>query len=96
MIDRLHAAVEARQVLRLQYRDPSGSETQREVEPLCLSFWGGSWTLGAWCRLREDFRNFRPDRIAAVEATGAVFEDVGARGLDAYLHAVGVKSQDRD
>ncbi|HET6782522.1 MAG TPA: YafY family protein [Pseudoxanthomonas sp.] len=89
MIDRLHGAVEARQVLRMQYRDPSGSETTREVEPLCLTFWGGSWTLGAWCRLRGDFRNFRPDRIVDVEATGETFVEIAGRDLDAYLQAVG-------
>ena len=94
LIDRLHGAVEARQVLRLQYRGPSGSETRREVEPLCLTFWGGSWTLGAWCRLRADFRNFRPDRIVAMEATGAAFEETADRGLDAYLRSVGAKPQE--
>ena len=94
MIDRLHATVEARQVLRLQYRDPSGNETAREVEPLCLTFWGGSWTLGAWCRLREDFRNFRPDRIVGVETTGEVFAEVAGRDLNAYLRAVGNPQQD--
>ena len=93
MIDRLREAIEARHVLRLQYRDPSGSETDREVEPLCLSFWGGAWTLGAWCRLRKDFRNFRPDRILAMDATKAVFEETAERGLDAYLQAVGVEAQ---
>ncbi len=94
MIDRLHAAVEARQVLRLQYRDPSGNETVREVEPLCLTFWGGSWTLGAWCRLRGDFRNFRPDRIVGVEATGEAFAEIAGRDLNAYLRAVGNPQQD--
>ncbi|MGH8027568.1 MAG: helix-turn-helix transcriptional regulator [Pseudoxanthomonas sp.] len=89
MIDRLHGAVEAHQALRLQYRDPSGSETRREVEPLCLTFWGGSWTLGAWCRLREDFRNFRPDRIVDIEATGEAFVEIAGRDLNAYLRAVG-------
>lgn len=89
MIDRLHAAVEAHQVLRLQYRDPVGSETTREVEPLCLSFWGGSWTLGAWCRLRGDFRNFRPDRIVRLEAAGEAFVESAGRDLDAYLRSVG-------
>ena len=89
MIDRLHESVEARQVLRLQYRDPSARETTREVEPLCLTFWGGSWTLGAWCRLREDFRNFRPDRIVGIEITGEAFVEIAGRDLNAYLRAVG-------
>jgi predicted DNA-binding transcriptional regulator YafY len=89
VIDRLHAAIAEYRVLRLDYRDESGRATLREVEPLCLAFWGGAWTLGAWCRLREDFRNFRPDRIARFEPTGATFRETPERGLAAYLLSVG-------
>src|SRR5688500_7633566 len=46
LIDDLHAAVTAAQVLRMRYRDNDARPTEREVEPLCLAFWGGSWTLG--------------------------------------------------
>ena len=88
-IDRLHAAIEACAVLRLDYRDKDDASTRREVEPLCLSFWGGTWTLGAWCRLRRDFRSFRPDRIVAFAPTGETFVDDAKRGLDAYLRSVG-------
>jgi len=89
LIDRLHAAIERRHVLRLDYRDEGGQPSLREVEPLCLAFWGGKWTLGAWCRLRRDFRNFRPDRIHASEATGETFAELPGRSLDDYLRAVG-------
>ncbi|HEU0306282.1 MAG TPA: YafY family protein [Lysobacter sp.] len=88
MIDALHAAIEQAQVLRLEYRDGNGEVTSREVEPLALAFWGGSWTLGAWCRLRRDFRSFRPDRIVAHAITGEVFADDPKRNLDAYLRSV--------
>jgi predicted DNA-binding transcriptional regulator YafY len=88
-IDRLHAAIEARTLLRLDYRDKDDRITMREVEPLCLAFWGGVWTLGAWCRLRAQFRNFRPDRIAAINESGETFADTRERGLDAYLRAAG-------
>ncbi len=89
LIDALHEAIQARQVLRLVYRDGEARASEREVEPLCLSFWGGSWTLGAWCRLRADFRSFRPDRIGAYAATGERFADDDRRGLAAYLAAAG-------
>lgn len=89
LIDRLHAAIAANQVLRLDYRDEGGQPSLREVEPLCLAFWGGKWTLGAWCRLRQDFRNFRPDRIHASEATGETFVEASGRSLEDYLRAVG-------
>jgi predicted DNA-binding transcriptional regulator YafY len=89
LIDVLHAAIEQAQVLCLDYRDGHGEVTAREVEPLALAFWGGTWTLGAWCRLRRDFRNFRPDRIVAHAATGETLADDPQRNLAAYLRAVG-------
>lgn len=94
LIDRLHAAIVGNQVLQLEYRDESGRASTREVEPLCLSFWGGKWTLGAWCRLRQDFRNFRPDRIDTSATSGELFVETAERNLDAYLRAVGVGKLD--
>ncbi len=94
LIDRLHAAIAGNQVLQLEYRDEGGKASTREVEPLCLSFWGGKWTLGAWCRLRGDFRNFRPDRIAASAVCNEVFIETEERSLAAYLRAVGIGELD--
>ena len=55
---------------------------------------GSKWTLGAWCRLRRDFRNFRPDRIATSATSGEVFIEAAERNLAAYLSAVGVGKLD--
>ena len=89
IIDDLHAAITAHRVLRLDYRDKGDHASSREIEPLCLAFWGGSWTLGAWCRMREDFRNFRPDRIAAFAPTDEVFVEAPGRDMAAYMRHVG-------
>jgi predicted DNA-binding transcriptional regulator YafY len=89
LIDRLHEAIGGHQVLRLDYCDEAGRVSVREVEPLCLAFWGKVWTLGVWCRLRNDFRNFRPDRIATFAPTGETFEETTERSLAAYLRAAG-------
>jgi predicted DNA-binding transcriptional regulator YafY len=94
VIDRLHAAIVDHRVLRLDYRDEGGRASERDVEPLCLAFWGGAWTLGAWCRLRSDFRNFRPDRINRFDVTGEVFIETTERGLVAYLRSVGGDVED--
>jgi predicted DNA-binding transcriptional regulator YafY len=75
-------------VLELGYRDEAGNPSTRQIEPLCLAFWGGKWTLGAWCRLRDSFRNFRPDRIDDFRETGELFDEVAGRNLDAYLEAM--------
>jgi len=94
VIDRLHAAIDAHHVLRMDYRDEGGRASMRDVEPLCLAFWGGAWTLGAWCRMRSDFRNFRPDRIVRFEPSGETFVETAQRGLAAYLLSVGAGAGD--
>jgi predicted DNA-binding transcriptional regulator YafY len=63
-----------RRVLRLTYRGRGQeTETQRDVEPLGVVFYGGCWYLVAWCRLRKDYRHFRIDRIRRLELSPLVF-----------------------
>jgi len=55
-------------VLRMGYHGRErAQDTQRDVEPLGVVFYGGAWYLVAWCRLREDYRHFRIDRIRRLE-----------------------------
>ncbi len=62
--------VAQRRVLRLRYRGAGKREaTEREVEPLGVVFYGGSWYLVAWCRLRQDLRHFRVDRMQHLEVS---------------------------
>jgi predicted DNA-binding transcriptional regulator YafY len=88
-LDHLHEAIDGRRVVRLDYATPAGAASRRDVEPLCLAFWGQAWTLGGWCRLREGFRNFRLDRMAGVELLDEVAADDPARGLRAFLASAG-------
>ena len=89
LIDRLHEAIDAQWVLRIAYRDEAGRESEREIEPLCLVFWGDVWTLGAWCRARRDFRTFRADRVQRFAPSGERYAPDPARGIEAYVRAVG-------
>jgi len=63
-----------RRVLRMDYRGRGQeTDTTRDVEPLGVVFYGGAWYLVAWCRLRQDYRHFRIDRIRRLELTPLVF-----------------------
>ena len=81
-------AIGARRVLRLDYRDAEGKPSERDVWPLALYFWGGSWTLGAWCERREDFRNFRVDRIAGLETLERRYPDEAGKRLADFIRAM--------
>ncbi|MFP7722364.1 helix-turn-helix transcriptional regulator [Lysobacter sp. A3-1-A15] len=84
-LDRLHLAIAERQLLRVRYVRADGQENTRDIEPLCVLFWGGSWTLAGWCRLRGAFRQFRLDRIRECVHTGETYAVDPARGFEALM-----------
>lgn len=54
-------------LIDIGYTDEANRLTQRRIEPFALFSTRNSWILVAWCRLREDFRNFRLDRIQTLD-----------------------------
>ena len=67
-------AVVMRRVLRMAYRGlERDEETQRDIEPLGIVFYGGAWYVVAWCRLRVGIRHFRVDRICRLELLPVAF-----------------------
>lgn len=82
-----HAIAENRKI-DFHYTRADGTASQRRVWPLGLFFWGGSWTLGAWCEWRETYRTFRLDRIRSPEAAPERFPNPGLGLLQDYIRAV--------
>ena len=74
--------------LSLAYERLDGAGSERVVRPLALYFWGGVWTLVAWCELRKDFRSFRVDRIADCRVLERTFEQPRGQRLSDYLRKV--------
>ncbi|MEM7097548.1 MAG: YafY family protein [Pseudomonadota bacterium] len=81
-------AINERRRLYLSYSDVDAKETERIVWPLTLLYWGNSWALGAWCELRQDFRNFRVDRIVEARNLTSQFPDEPGKRLEDYFDQV--------
>jgi predicted DNA-binding transcriptional regulator YafY len=84
----LREAVNHRNCVELCYHDVQGNESLRTVRPLVLLYWGNTWTLGAWCELRSDFRSFRVDRIVHTKILPQRFAAEAGKNLAAYLRQV--------
>ncbi|PCH61771.1 MAG: DNA-binding transcriptional regulator [SAR86 cluster bacterium] len=69
----LRLAIRQRNKLQMDYLDLSERASKRLVRPLGLTVFDKAWLLTAWCESRDDFRNFRVDRIQAVELQPGVF-----------------------
>lgn len=79
-------ALVTRKVLRVEYyANYRDSIDARDVEPLGMLYYGDNWHLIAYCRLREDLRDFRVDRIRSIEATGETFSPREEFTLQDYL-----------
>ncbi len=63
-------------VLKITYQSEyKNDKTKRNIEPFALYFnLQESWTLIAYCLLRNDYRMFRLDRISKIEPIGISFE----------------------
>jgi predicted DNA-binding transcriptional regulator YafY len=80
-------ALVAQRRIRLKYANEKGDETERDVRPLGVFFWGKTWTLAAWCEMRVGFRNFRLDRVSGV-SIGPRFPDEPGKRLEDFLRSV--------
>ncbi|SIN67722.1 helix-turn-helix transcriptional regulator [Algoriphagus halophilus] len=60
-------------LVKIQYIDKKGHSSERVIEPFAIVS-AENWYLIAWCRLRQDFRFFRPDRIQKMEILSENFE----------------------
>lgn len=92
VFDRLHEAINTRRVVAFGYTRADGAASSRSVRPLGLFFWGRSWTLGAWCELRGEYRNFRLDRMEDPVLLDRTFEEnetCSLRGFLAHVEAEG-------
>jgi predicted DNA-binding transcriptional regulator YafY len=85
----LRGAAEQRRKARFDYVDVEGRTSTRTVRPLVCAYWGQVWTLAAWCESRADFRNFRIDRIEALDVLDERFRDEPGRTLADLLRRVG-------
>lgn len=84
----LRHAVRQRRKVHFDYTRADGQSSQRIVRPLCLSFAAPLWLLSAWCELRQDFRNFRLDRLFGLTVLPETFADEPGRTLDDFFRHI--------
>jgi len=89
---KLRRACEQHRKIRIIYRDEKQVQSERTLWPLGMIGWSGLWTLLAWCEFREDYRNFRFDRIELLEELEDCYPITENISLSHYVrHIVGVR-----
>ena len=92
----LRRATAEKRKLRFGYARADGQPSERTVRPLGLYFWGNTWSLAAYCELRSDYRNFRPDRMHDLLLLDDAFDGSDGIDLAAFIRQMQLKERERD
>ena len=81
-------AISQRRCLETDYQDRQGATTTRVLYPLGLWFWTTTWTVAAWCTLRQDYRSFRVDRLEQLRMSEERFPNEEPYTVQRFVAAI--------
>ena len=96
LLPRLREAVRTEVRIRITYRNEAGEESERVVWPIAIAFFDQVPVISGWCELRQDFRNFRIDRIGKLVLTTERYPRARAELLPEWRAANGIPAPGRD
>ncbi len=86
MVSKIQSILPFKKLAKITYHASySGESSERIVEPIGLCFYYNQWHLIAFCQLRNDYRDFRTDRIEKLEIVEGDFSKTNQLSLQNYL-----------
>ena len=73
VVEQVRIAIRLQTKIQIDYMDEHKQISHRQLWPFALGYFNDKMLLAAWCELREDFRNFRLDRIQTLVLTEHIY-----------------------
>ena len=90
----LQSAIVTKKVVQISYHATYKEEnTVRHIEPIGLCYYGINWHLIGWCRLRNDYRDFRLDRITRLVVIDETFSFESHPSVQDYINTITCNSE---
>lgn len=94
-LNEIQQALVSKQVLEIGYQAGYGApSTQRMVESIGLCNYNRRWHLFAWCRLREEYRDFRLDRILNLKILAENYKGKQHISLEEFISQMNVITEE--
>jgi uncharacterized tellurite resistance protein B-like protein len=87
MADRYINVPENENIYRLEYEDADGDISRRDIKVIRIGNEDGRWYVYAYCYLREDYRQFRFDRIDSLSLNGNPITEPQKYLFDLYFNS---------
>jgi len=69
----MREAIRIEKAVQIAYADEGGNTSERAIWPIAIAYYDEKQVVSAWCTVRQDFRNFRTDRIVSASPLEARF-----------------------
>lgn len=90
-IPKVQQAIAHKKQLEISYKDKSEQQSVRLIEPIGLIFYAFGWHVIAWCHLRQDYRDFKLNRILSMKEPGGGFEKTDHLPVSHFMDNLPVK-----
>jgi predicted DNA-binding transcriptional regulator YafY len=84
LLSTLNNAIDNHKVAIIEYDSREKGMTERDIEPMAIVYKDRKRHLVAWCRLRNDYRSFRLDRLSSIKLRNEEFTRRGDFKIDEY------------
>ncbi len=81
-------AIVDKQILKISYVNNQNEASEREIEPIGMSFYTNQWHLIGWCRIRKAYRDFKVLQIRDLKNTGQPFRKEDHFTLQEYINSL--------
>jgi predicted DNA-binding transcriptional regulator YafY len=77
-----------KQLLMIDYINNNAENSQREIEPIGLTFYSNQWHLIAWCWRRNEYRDFKVSQISKLNNKGESFRKKNHYDINDYIKSL--------
>lgn len=84
----LQNSIVDKQILKIGYLNNLNKASEREIEPIGMSFYTNQWHLIAWCWERNGYRDFKVLQIQNLRNTGLPFRKESHFTLEEYINSL--------
>ncbi|WP_428743448.1 helix-turn-helix transcriptional regulator [Tenacibaculum sp.] len=84
-LSKIQNAITDKLIISITYSDAKGNTTERKIEPIGIIFYTEQWHVIAWCWLRENYRDFKVDKILSLRVINQHFKKEHTYTIQDYM-----------
>lgn len=87
-LSEIQNALVHKQILNIKYINNQKKRSNREVEPIGLTFYSDQWHMVAWCWKRNEYRDFKTSQILFLENSFRSFRKESHLDINQYISSL--------